>query len=123
MPAVQVIVAKLKETDPVVAASVSKIELMVSPSAACDSRRCAPYVQRSLQPLVEHSTNRAAPLHVSLVCKNASRHVAAWFITTGHASSWYDNLTLCYGCTMARHACYAAVPEADARMWLCSAWP
>ena len=37
LPAMQLIVAKLKEKDPAVAASVSKIELMVSPFAACDS--------------------------------------------------------------------------------------
>ena len=62
LPAVQLIVAKLKEKDPAVAASVSKIELMVSPCAAYHSSRCAPCMQRSLVRTVWHRRFRAATL-------------------------------------------------------------
>ncbi len=62
LPAVQLIVAKLKEKDPAVASSVSKVELMVSPCAACGSSRCALHVQRSLPPAVERCRFRAPAL-------------------------------------------------------------
>ena len=62
LPAVQLIVAKLKEKDPAVAASVSKIELMVSPCAACGFSRCAPRMQCSLLQTVWHCRFTAATL-------------------------------------------------------------